>query len=88
MARIRQVAGEIVVEGGAGGKDDAVEHQPQNDPFGATERRYGSHRSEYNPTGGALAQTTPQNGDVDIPNREWTIERGSSERCPRVRETD
>jgi hypothetical protein len=47
VARIRQVAGEIVMEGGADGEDDAVEHQPQNDPPGATEVRNRPHPSQY-----------------------------------------
>ena len=47
VARIRQVAGEIVVEGGADGEDDAVEDQPDNEPCGVPSARYGTHLSQY-----------------------------------------
>ena len=41
------MASEIVVDGGADGEDDAVEDQPDNDPFGATKTRYGTHLRQY-----------------------------------------
>jgi hypothetical protein len=47
VAWVLQVAGKVMVKGGADGENYAVQHQPDGDPLRATETRHGTHPTQY-----------------------------------------